>query len=133
MAKAEEFDVERLIKILQEVYPVPEDLEGYVGDVVTAPASVVTTVTYTLKDYFFYVKKLYIDAAADCVYEWLLNNVLGYGYQGTKTLDGNEHEFLKRLVLKGGSKIQVTITNTSASAFDLDIVLEMWTRRERSF
>jgi hypothetical protein len=122
--------LESLLKAWSEFYPLAEDEDAYVGDTVTVPASSVVTVTYTLKEgYKFYVSRVYVDAAADVAYSWDFNYLLGPTYEYTKTLEGNEHEFQRRLVAKGGSRIVLTITNTSTKAYNLDITLRMWARR----
>ena len=122
----------RLLDVWADFYPLPEDDDAYDGRTVAVPAFSVVTVTYRLRgNYNFYIYRIYVDAAFGCTYQWDLNYVLGYDYEGTKTLHGNEHQFIKRLVAKGGSQIVLTITNTSANDYDLDIVLEMWARRVR--
>jgi len=122
--------LKRTLAILDEHYPLPEDDEIYMGDTQSVPASSVVTVTWNLKkDYKFYLKRVYVDAATDCTYQWDFNYLLGHNYEYTKTIEGNEHEFFKKLLAKGGSKITLTITNTSPNDYELDIVMEMWARR----
>jgi len=122
--------LESLLKAWSEFYPLSEDEDAYVGDTVTVPASSVVTVTYTLRGgYNFYIAEIYVDAAAGVAYSWDFNFLLAPTYEYTKTLEGNKHNFFRRLVAKGGSRITLIITNPTVNSYDLDIVIEMWARR----
>jgi len=120
----------RLLDVWSDFYPLPEDDDAYVGQTVTVPAASVVTVTYRLRGgYNFYIYRVYVDVVSGVRYSWDFDHLIAPGYEYTKTLEGNEHQFIRRLIAKGGSRITLTIMNPTALDYDLDIVLEMWARK----
>ena len=113
-----------------EINPLATDEDAYVGDSQDVPASSEVTVTYSLmKDYNYYIKRVYVDAAAGLHYTWRFTRLVGYGYLYERTLRGNEHEFTKRLIARRGSQIILVITNPTSYDYTLDIVIDMWARK----
>ncbi|MEM1551570.1 MAG: hypothetical protein QXH03_02735 [Candidatus Bathyarchaeia archaeon] len=122
--------LERILKLLEEIFPKPEDYETNIGETVTAPAYSITTVTWILKKgYRYYISRIYVDAAPNCTYEWSFPNIIYHDYKTSRTFEGNTHNFPRRLVAEEGSQIKLKITNTGAADQNLDIVVEMWARR----
>lgn len=110
------------------IEPQAGDEDNYNGDSQVAAANATTTITWTLKkDYIYYFKKLYVDAAANITSTWKVTKVIGF-YEGEKSMDGNEHEFDLPLRVQGGATVVLTITNTGA-VNTLDIVIRSWARR----
>jgi hypothetical protein len=118
-----------LVDIVRELLPMPEDLIAYVGMTQLVPALSVVTVRLTTREYYdFYIRKLYVDAAAGCTYVWRASNVYFRVGAETLELDGNDHMFTRKVVLRGGGYVEVEITNASLNDYELDIVVDMWAR-----
>jgi hypothetical protein len=121
--------VERLTEIVQELLPMPEDLISYVGMTQLVPALSVVTVRLTTREYYdFYIRRLYVDAASGCTYTWRASDVYFRVGAETLELDGNDHTFFRRVVLRGGGYIELEIANASPNDYELDIVVDMWAR-----
>lgn len=121
---------QRILKLLEEIYPAPEDYEANIGETVTVPPFSRVTVTWTLKKGFkYYISKVYVDAAPNCTYQWRFPNLIYYDYKTSRVFEGNTHEFPRRLVAMPGSDIILQITNTGTATQTLDIIVEMWARR----
>ena len=119
---------ERLREIIQEYLPIPEDLVAYQGLTQPVPALSIVTITFTTQEeYDFYIKRVYVDAAAECTYRWTLSPIYSRGWADI-TLEGNEHEFTRRCVLRGGGTITLVITNLSVNDYTLDVIIDMWAR-----
>jgi len=113
-----------------EVNPLITDEDAYIGDTQNVPAGTEVTVTYNLmEDYNYYIKRVYVDAAAGLSYTWKFTRLVGYGYLYERTLRGNEHEFTKRLIARRGSQIILVVTNPTSYDYDLDITVDMWARK----
>jgi len=113
-----------------ELNPLVTDEDAYIGQTQDVPAGTEVTVTYALmEDYNYYIKKVYVDAAAGVRYSWRFTRLVGYGYTYERTLYSNEHEFSKVLIAKRGSQIILTITNPTIYDYTLDISIDMWARK----
>lgn len=122
-------DRHSIAEIFQEIYPLPRDLENYIGYTQNIPASSIVTITWTFREtYDIYIRKLYCDATAGCAYLWTLGYIFFGSTGATKELEGNEHEFTRRCILKGGETLTLVIANSSANNYDLDIVIDSWAR-----
>jgi len=120
----------RFFESWAELNPLPEDEDAYIGQTQEVPAGTEVTITYILmEDYNYYVKRIYVDAAAGVSYNWRFTRLVGYGYLYERTLYGNEHEFSKLLVARRGSRIILTITNPTIYDYTLDILIDMWARK----
>lgn len=126
-------EIKRLLQKKQErselLEPQPGDEDNYIGDTQVIAASAITTVTWTLKrDYIYFFKRLYIDAAYNITHSWKLTRVASL-YETEKTIDGNDHEFDLPLKVHGGTTLTLTVTNLGV-ANTLDIVIRSWARRK---
>lgn len=118
--------------LLAEIYPTPLDVDAYQGITELVPAMTAVKITWRLRDvYKYYIKDVYVDAAADTTYNWEFTRLynIAEDIRYPKDLSGNEHHFGKPLIADSKSKIILTITNTGAVDRVLDIFINMWARR----
>lgn len=106
--------------ILKNAFGEEGDLESYYADTITAGGSAVTTLTIIITGgWKVLIKKIYVDAIADCIYKWY--------WLGEEQV-GNEFNFTKGIWFRQSEKLILKITNTGTSK-DVDVFIEGLGRR----
>jgi len=113
---------QEIIRRLERILPInPNDYTLHIADTITVPALSITKITFTLNQrYIHYIRKLYIDATPDTMYEWQIDNYYRF--------IGNEHELSLPIRIQRTYKIVLLITNNSTEEQSMDYVIDGWSR-----
>ena len=123
MSQVAEETLTKILAILEENYPSPNDLEAHYTDSKDIPASSLLTVKIGVeKGFKVRLKHVYADAMSKCDYLWI--------FPSGAEIIGNEAEFSMYHTLEGDDIITLMITNNDVIAKEgLDIFVEGYGRK----